>query len=187
MSNKSPHEYHPGQRVKFRVFPKDGKPIGRGGVVSGPDTENPGQMLVQGDPTPEDKKENRPGEIFSVWFAHDAGLVTGEDAPTSKATKEKLTRPMALVHSGPHSQAVVDLVAKVFGAQASDVTAYPLADEDGATVYAFQATGEDLPKLLALIESDPSAAQHLAIVEEPENDELDDLNAEREWPILAAN
>lgn len=185
MSRKNPTEFSPGQRVSFRVFPETGKAINRGGVVTGPDTENPGQMLVQGDPTPDDKKAERAGEIFSVWFAKGAGLVTGPNAPTTK-TVSKGPEPMALVHRGPHSQAVVDLVAKVFGAQAKDVMEFPMLDEDGTTVYAFKATAEDLPALQALIDGEPSAKQHLAIVEDPENDQLDELNAERDWPTLTA-
>lgn len=185
MSNKA-NEYTPGQRVKFRVFPESGKPIQRGGVVKGPDTDNPGQMLVDGDATPEDKQRGAPGETFSVWFTHGAGLVTGPAAPTNKGGKPKGPQPMALVHRGPHSAAAADLIAKVFGAQAKAVTDFPLADEDGTTVYPFQATAEDLPALQAAIEAEPSAAQHLAIVEDPELEELDGYDDERELPTLTA-
>lgn len=209
MSRQNAHEFTPGDKVKFRFFPVDGEPIKRAGIVTGPDTENPGQMLIQADRTEAeiaaDPDNANPAPPFSVWWAKGGGLVCGPAAPTRKTAESEppppeatagtttrppaeplASKPLALVHRGPHSAAVVDLVAKVFGGQAAAVTDFPLAADDGTTVYAFQATGEDLPALLALIEGEPSAAQCLAIIEADEHDELDELNAEREWPTLTA-
>jgi hypothetical protein len=200
MSIKSAPEFSPGQRVQFRAYPgvpDSNEPfIKRGGVVSGPNPDRPGEMLVAADPTKEDKAAGRPGDIFSVWYVDCHGLVAGDGAPTSNATVEVEKEPAAdkpvpppapyqffsLIHRGPHSQAAIDLIAKLFGAEEAEAMAeHPMHLPDGTAAYGFIALEKHLDHLKGLIEGDQSAAAHLAIVPDVPEVQLEKIG---NWPVL---
>lgn len=191
MKANASHEYEPGQRVAFRVFQEIGKPIRRGGLVMGPDPEHAGQMEVRGDPTPEDIAADRPGEIFSVWFAQ-GGLVSGAKAPTQKAAKATADQDpegFIIVHRGPHTEQVTEILSHIFGpAAGAAIGSRPLHRTDGTCVYAFSASPQDLPAINAKIEADRHGAPLLAVTDpsEAEIDLLDEMNSDRDWPFLAA-